>query len=307
MSVEGPDFVNDWPEISRRLRRLLASRGLQPSDAEDVVQETGLKLLVASDRIDTQVPIMPLAATVALNVVRDRARRRKKETLRDAPDVAARDDVERTSMARFEFHRAARALRSLPPQYQKVLLDLVLEDGQDRKPQVGAVKMMRSRARRKLNAMLGAASALSAWLAKRRWWQIQPSAGAMLVAALVGTAAPVSPPRAGDMWADHGKPSAGTRAHVMNLRTTPKSHLFEHKAAPTGPEPADPVGSHPRPAKASRPVRLPVPGGGEATVWARVEAGSTFVEVRETDGPVPACVGGTPPAPDALDCSPKDG
>jgi hypothetical protein len=95
--------------------------------------------------------VWPLARTVALNIVRDRARRRLQEISGEVPDLEDCNDVERSSLARMELKRVWSAMTELTPAQRAAVLSGVMVDAGDSIPQTPAQKMLRMRARRKLH------------------------------------------------------------------------------------------------------------------------------------------------------------
>jgi RNA polymerase sigma-70 factor (ECF subfamily) len=101
------DFEQARPALTSFVRRLLPS----PQDAEDVVQETFLKAFQARESFDGRASIKTWLYTIALNVVRDRARRPRPGALDDRGLAAPPD----RSVERFELaERVRRLVQSLP-------------------------------------------------------------------------------------------------------------------------------------------------------------------------------------------------
>jgi hypothetical protein len=154
------DFETEWPGLAERLCRLLSRRGISAAQAEDVVQETGLRLYGCWETVDRSRPAWPLARTIALNHLRDQARRRIEEVVIDLPDVPHAHDVETRGMALLELHLVRAALDELTPAARAaVLSEIGNGDGAVRRA-TDAEKMQRMRARRKLRRMLGKMPAL---------------------------------------------------------------------------------------------------------------------------------------------------
>ncbi len=152
-------FEQESPELARKLHSLLGAKRVPASKREDIVQETGLRLFRMWDHVDPARPVWALTVTIALNLVRDDARRRStSEVLGTVPDIASSYDVERSGLARLELARVERALNQMTPAHRSVLL---AEVGDEMSPTRGAnaVKMLRMRARRRLTTLLDSASA----------------------------------------------------------------------------------------------------------------------------------------------------
>lgn len=102
-------------------------------EAENVAQETFLRVLIARDRVRTDAPIKPYLFRIAVNVCRDRARKYQPLLFADlaspGADDAAVDDLFADdapalweNLAEQELHACVRdALDALPAHYQTVL------------------------------------------------------------------------------------------------------------------------------------------------------------------------------------------
>ncbi|MFN2388752.1 MAG: RNA polymerase sigma factor [Actinomycetota bacterium] len=148
-AVPERSFEIEWPILARRLDFLLARKCPSVADREDIIQETGLRLLGMWSRVDLHRSAAPLATAIALNLLRDRARRPVREVLGHIPESAAVDDVERSGMARVDLTVVSRSLDRLPDRYRVALLAEVDPDHHPRPH-----KMVRWRARRALKSML---------------------------------------------------------------------------------------------------------------------------------------------------------
>lgn len=152
-------FEQEWPDLARKLQSLLSSKRVPASKREDIVQETGLRLFRMWDDVDPERPVWALTVTIALNLVRDDARRRStSEVLGAIPDIPSSYDVERSGIARLELARVERALSQMTPAHRSVLL-AELGDEVSLGRGANAVKMLRMRARRRLTSLLDSASA----------------------------------------------------------------------------------------------------------------------------------------------------
>ena len=153
-------FEAVWPDLERRIHRFLSSKKVPDSQREDVVQETGLRLYRMWDQVDPAGSPIGLALTIAMNIVRDNARRESHRTIVEiAPDVPALCDVERSGLARLELSRVRRALSELTPAQRSVLLSELDRNQRPPEASAAAIKMLRMRARRNLNAILERAGA----------------------------------------------------------------------------------------------------------------------------------------------------
>jgi hypothetical protein len=148
-------FEAVWPDLERRIHRFLSSKNVPDSQREDVVQETGLRLYRMWAQVDPQGSPIGLALTIAMNIVRDNARRDSHRTVVEIePELPALCDVERSGLARLELSRVRRAMTELTPAQRSVLMSEL--DRNERPPEASAaaIKMLRMRARRNLSAIL---------------------------------------------------------------------------------------------------------------------------------------------------------
>lgn len=148
-------FEAVWPDLERRIHRFLGSKKVPDSQREDVVQETGLRLYRMWDQVDPAGSPIGLALTIAMNIVRDNARRDShRQVVEIEPDVPAICDVERSGLARLELSRVRRALSELTPAQRSVLLSELDRNQRPPEASAAAIKMLRMRARRNLSAIL---------------------------------------------------------------------------------------------------------------------------------------------------------
>lgn len=154
MHPEG-SFEAAWPELQRRIQRFLGSKNVPDSQRDDVVQETGLRLYRMWDQVDPSNSPVGLALTIAMNIVRDNARRDSHRTVVEIePEIPALCDVERSGLARLELSRVRRALTELTPAQRSVLLSELDRTQAPPEASPAAIKMLRMRARRNLSAIL---------------------------------------------------------------------------------------------------------------------------------------------------------
>jgi len=169
--MDTPDFASSWRDLRDRLDAYLIGRGVAAETAEDVVQETGLRLIGSWGRIDHSRPLAPLARKIAWNLVIDRHRHNAAARVVELTDVPSSYDIEAHGLARARLHSAATALTRLRPHDRVVLLGEVgvLERSTDR--------MARMRARRRLRAAVDAMRAGFAFVPSL-WRRISGSAQA---------------------------------------------------------------------------------------------------------------------------------
>jgi DNA-directed RNA polymerase specialized sigma24 family protein len=153
-------FEQQWPDLARRLDTMLAGKRVPPHKRDDIVQETGLRLFRMWGQVDPERPLWALVVTIALNLLRDEARKRpEREVLGLVPDRPADADVERAGMARLEWRRVQSAMTQLSPDHRSILMAELGDEYATSSRGPNATKMLRMRARRRLNALLDVASA----------------------------------------------------------------------------------------------------------------------------------------------------
>lgn len=148
-------FEQQWPEVAKRLKGMLAGKNVPASKRDDIVQETGLRLFGMWEKVDRTKPVWPLVVTIALNLLRDEARRNQdREILGAVPDLPTPHDVEHEGLARIELERVQMAMAQLSPSHRDVLLNEIAPYSEVPTEARNATKMMRLRARRALTTLL---------------------------------------------------------------------------------------------------------------------------------------------------------
>ena len=154
-------FEVEWPPVARRLNSAFRYRKIPPAMAEDLVQETGLRLFEIWDKVDPHRDLWPLALTIALNILRDHLRTEARRHRITNPDELVDDDTERVALARVELAQVHEALPQLTSAQRTALLAELSPDI-NRPENSSALKMLRMRARRRLRALIDGASGLVA-------------------------------------------------------------------------------------------------------------------------------------------------
>ena len=153
-------FEEEWPSLALRLQNMLRRKGLSSWAAEDLVQETGCRLIRMWTDIDRTKPLWPLATTIALNLLRDEMRKGSWSELTSAvPDAPSVEDVEARGLARVELRRVGGALSHLNESQRGVLLDEVTKTP-SATADPSAMRMLRMRARKRLQSLMDQASVL---------------------------------------------------------------------------------------------------------------------------------------------------
>lgn len=153
-------FEADWPALALRLQSMLRRKRLSDWVVEDLVQETGCRLIRMWNQVDRAKPVWPLVATIALNLLRDEMRKGSWSELTGAlPDAPSGENVETRGLARLELREVGGALSQLNDSQRSVLLASVTEapsEGAD----PSAMRMLRMRARKRLHQLMDQASVL---------------------------------------------------------------------------------------------------------------------------------------------------
>jgi hypothetical protein len=172
VTASAQSFDIEWKSLSPRLCRTLAARGVPVSVRDDIVQETGMRLLRNWSGLDKDRPLWPLTLTIATNLIKDsirNAERRMEMASDPVPEQALDYDVEDVVVARSELRRIERALHDLTDAQRNALL---AEIGL-RAPlgSSAAAKMLRMRARKQLRVVLERAHGFAAGvgLTARGW------------------------------------------------------------------------------------------------------------------------------------------
>ncbi len=158
------DFADRLIAALPSLRRFAVSLARQSDVADDLVQITVERALVAQDRFDPSTPLMAWLFRILRNAFIDMTRRtrtRGAETdIADAPDAASVDGP-RATEARVMLDQTMAAMRDLPEDQRAILTLVCMEELSYAEAAhvldipVGTVMSRLSRARRALAARLG--------------------------------------------------------------------------------------------------------------------------------------------------------
>lgn len=115
-------FDEHWPEVEARVRRVLAARGVAPSDREDLLQEVAARALASGVEFASAERFAAWAATVARNLHVQSFRRT--EALKARMPLLARRplDAEAELEARLDVAVAAAFVTALSPGERQALL-----------------------------------------------------------------------------------------------------------------------------------------------------------------------------------------
>ena len=124
------------------------------------MQETALRLIKMWDRVEPRL-LPSLATTITLNLLRDESRRRKtQDILAEIPELAEPGTVEAAGLARIELEKVRTAMTQLSPAQRSALLREIGDTAASFPGTPDAEKMLRLRARRKLQAAIQKVSGL---------------------------------------------------------------------------------------------------------------------------------------------------
>ena len=217
-------FEEVWRDLQPRIVAMLVRRGTAKDVAEDVAQETAIRLLKNWHLLDETRPTWPFARRVALNCLVDRHRREHFDTVGNLPDREGPHDVEEHSLARFRLTEVWRAMAGLTQKERSILLAEVGIAGGHVND--SATKMARYRARQKLTAAVGRSGAFSgvplAWRRLTGWVQVHSPAYVVDVGTAAGLAVIVS--AAAVTWVQPGH--AATKPQVPAIRS---EHVSLHR------------------------------------------------------------------------------
>lgn len=153
-------FEAEWPPLARRLQAMLRRKGLSDWLVEDVVQETGCRLIRMWNQVDRAKPLWPLVTTIALNHLRDETRKGSwKELIGVVPDSPSGENVESRGIARLELRELGGAMSRLNDSQRSVLIAEVT-DAPSSGADPSAIRMLRMRARKRLHQLMDQASVL---------------------------------------------------------------------------------------------------------------------------------------------------
>lgn len=153
-------FEAEWPALALRLQAMLRRKRVSDWMVDDLVQETGCRLIRMWSQVDRTKPVWPLVATIGLNLLRDEMRRGSWSELTGVvPDSPSKENVEARGLARLELRQVSGALSRLNDSQRNVLL-AVMTDAPSEGADPSAMRMLRMRARRRLHQLMDQASVL---------------------------------------------------------------------------------------------------------------------------------------------------
>jgi hypothetical protein len=217
---------------------MLLQRGVPRDVAEDVVQETAIRLLNNWHLLDNSLPTWPFVRRIALNCLVDRHRSERFETFETLPERAGLHDGEEQGLARFRLTEVWNAMARLSYKERSILLAEVGIVGKH--PNSPAAKMARHRARQKLTAAMGRSGAFGgipvAWRRFTGWLQLHGPNAYLDVGTAAGLMAIVS--AAAVTWGSPALSQPGLQRDALKV-----AHVSERRMERT--RESKPLGTRP--------------------------------------------------------------
>jgi len=294
-------FEEEWNTLRPRIIRLLSTRGATADVAEDITQETAIRLLKNWDRMDLGTPLWPYVRRIALNALVDRHRSKTFETFSEIPEAVDPFDLEEATVARARLSAVWSAMGTLSPRERNTLLAEV--GFVPSVPNDSATKMARLRARKKLSAAVDRTGAFCGipllWRRTSNWLQIHTpthmidatAAAGLVVMVSIATVTLEGTAPGATVRSDPNHRSATiepvSARRALTARPTRKTSAARSSDSAT----AESVAPSPAPASSMALAESSKPAGAEAGP-ARAEAGRregvTYVQVctgEDTDTP----------------------
>ena len=230
-------FEASWPALERQLRDALTRRRVPADFREDVLQETALRLLRNWGRVRPE-SMWAFALTVALNIVRDEARRKERRERVVLESPVPDRDPEHEAIVRLELDRVRNALASMTERQRAILLTEVGEATMT-EGSTPSLKMARMRARRRLRALIEGVSGYAAlpMIRTRRWLEgtdvgVANTAASLAVqiAAIVALAGGVLAPFGTPLEIEAARPSIETNDVTAAKWRSSSSPTTTHRA-----------------------------------------------------------------------------
>jgi hypothetical protein len=287
-----PGLEEVWPEVSRRLEQCLRARGASPALAEDVVQETALRVLQARVTFRSADDLMRWARVVAGRLVIDAHRRRRFVADVEVPDVPGHESVHGQVEGRLALDAVSHAIKAMTVDQRQALLEAQPADGLERRDAV-RLNVRRHRARAHLRAavdgLLGVLLGLG--LRIRRWLDGLPdsvvqltgvavTAGVLILAAESPAPTTGQPVQATSIVAIESGAAGSSRPLASGQGGRDMSSRVRPTATSTTPPPAPPhvVAQVPLPLPGARAFVKEQPPGTRHLACAIVSARPTCVE-----------------------------
>lgn len=274
------EFGIVWPDVARLLTAMLRRRGVNPHDADEIVQETAARALSVQIPFADADDLLRWSSVVSWRLAIDIHRRRGRLSEFEVPDRIDPVDVAAAAEHRVVLDAVQQRFPELSPRDQQALLSSFTETPARTRLESVRLAVARHRARTRLRALLNglAAPILVLWARRNRLWSAPaesiayaaaPAAACLLMGAvaLTGTTAP----HVGE--ARGAAPIAATSSAVP-VAQPPAPDLGRSATTPiaTKTRSEDPEPAEPRHAVPPGGVSLGTPNGNRATADVRPQA-----------------------------------
>jgi hypothetical protein len=124
-SGAGPavDFDAAWPRARHGAAAALAARGVQPADADDLLQDVAIRALRQTDRFESDEHFGRWCRRVALNLHVDGVRRRRRLSPLPPPDAPSSEDTAIAVERRIALRRLAAGVAELSVEERRLLFE----------------------------------------------------------------------------------------------------------------------------------------------------------------------------------------
>jgi len=251
-----------WPEVRRRLLRLLQSRGVDSSTAEDIVQEVAVRLLARQVPYTSADDLMRWTTTVARNLAIDYWRSAAREVPLPVYPAAAAQRVDEEVEYRLRLEAVEESWPRLSERDRRALKMAVAGETVPTRSEAVRWAVQRHAARARLAAMIDGLATALAWL-WRRAQRNRGTYGAAVLAATPIVALGLLLILPAHRLLPHGPGGSSWPLQRAEARTAPL-----HPGAVHQPSPSPRQLSPPQPYKASQALSRPL------VPYRRVEVGS---------------------------------
>ena len=270
-----PDIGGAWPSARARVARILAARGVQPADADDIAQEVAVRALRDPGRFRSNDHFLGWCCRVAINLHIDAVRRQRWISPRPSPDVPGGHDTAGAVEGRLALETLASELAQLSDEERDLLL--VAPPGDSR---IEAVRLAvrRHRLRARLAACLEGLVAVIALLRRAARGLSTPAKMALVALPVVAGVliAPLVVPPPSAPLADEARPARyapdplGVQERLLDVVSPARTPRAERRPN--------------APALTSRPASS-LPSSSRRTSLVEVKPGGTPVKLTKDEHP----------------------
>jgi RNA polymerase sigma factor (sigma-70 family) len=140
------DFDAVWPSARTQLTNVLRSRGVQPADVDDIVQDVAVRALKVPRRFESEEHLVAWCCRVGINLHIDATRRQRRVVVEAPPDPVATHDTAATVERRMALEILADGIADLSDDEKRLLFELERTDSRKEAVRL-AVRRHRLRAR----------------------------------------------------------------------------------------------------------------------------------------------------------------